>query len=180
MDVTQTLGSVLIVGGCGFLGHRIAKSLLQNHASSDISVLDVRTDRKRLPRISLYNGDMCSKSVVQSIFAHVKPQVIFHTAYPPAHAHNLDFFMKVNVQGTRNLLECAQEVQIDAAFVYRIQSTTSLTLTRALRFSAYLSKNIPTITAKLWLNPSASKPNATTARCPQEQSAHPACLAKTI
>ena len=118
MDVTQTLGSVLIVGGCGFLGHRIAKSLLQKHASSDISVLDVRTDRKRLPGISYYDGDICSKSVVQSILAHVKPQVIFHTASPPAHAHNLNFFMKVNVLGTRNLLECAQEMQTVVGFVY--------------------------------------------------------------
>ena len=111
------MGAILVVGGCGFLGHHIVKRLLETHAATDIFVLDIRTD-KRLPNISYYEGDISSKSVVQSVFAQTKPRVIFHTASPPAFFHSKDFFMRVNVVGTRNLLESAKEVNTVIAFVY--------------------------------------------------------------
>lgn len=119
MDANQFMEPILVVGGCGFLGHQIVKRLRETYPSTAISVLDIRTDSKRHPSISYYDGDIRSKSVVQSIFGKVKPQVVFHTASPPASPNsNLNFFMEVNVRGTRNLLECAQEVRTVLAFVY--------------------------------------------------------------
>ena len=123
IDVTHCLGSVLVIGGYGFLGHRIARTLLETHASNNISVLDLRTDRNRLRSISYYKGDICSRSDIQSTFARVKAQVIFHTASPPAPFDSLDLFMRVNILGTRNLLECAQEGQTVVAFVYTSSAT---------------------------------------------------------
>ena len=102
MDVTRSLGSILVVRAYRFLGHRIAKILLRTNTSNDLSVLGLRTDRDRLPKFSYHEGGICSKSNIRSIFARVKPQVIFHIASPLAPLQSLDLFMKVNVLGTRN------------------------------------------------------------------------------
>ena len=117
-DLMPSLGSTLVVGGCGFLGHQIAKTLLENHTSNDISVLDIKTDRNRLPGVNYYDGDICSKSDILSVLTRIQPKVIFHTASPPAPAGNLDLFMRVNVLGTRNLLECSQDTRTVLAFIY--------------------------------------------------------------
>jgi sterol-4alpha-carboxylate 3-dehydrogenase (decarboxylating) len=118
MDPEQSLGSVLVVGGCGFLGHQIVKRLLETDICTDISVLDIRTDRNRLLNVTYFDGDICSESAVLSVFDRVRAQVVFHTASPPALSRDLGFYIKVNVGGTRNLLECVRAVKTVRAFVY--------------------------------------------------------------
>lgn len=117
-DTKQYLGHVLVVGGCGFLGHEIIKQLLDSHAANAVSVVDVRTDRNQVPKVAYHNGDISSKGDVQAIFDRIKPEVIFHTASPPAVARDKDLFSRVNVDGTRNLVECALSTESTKAFVY--------------------------------------------------------------
>ncbi len=118
MAARQNLGSVLVVGDCGFLGHRIVAQLIDSDATTKISVLALKIDRNRNPNVSYHAGDISSKSNVQSIFNRIRPQIVIHTASPPPFAHNMDFLMRVNVEGTRNLLVSAQEVGSVVAFVY--------------------------------------------------------------
>lgn len=112
------LKSVLIIGGCGFLGHRIVTEILSSHAAKTITVLDLRTSHDRVPGVTYHNGDITSKSSLQSIFSQVRPQVVIHTASPPALAHDLDLYTKVNVEGTKNLIECSLATEETVAFVY--------------------------------------------------------------
>lgn len=112
----QELGSVLVVGGCGFLGRHIVSELLEL-TTAEVSVLDVRTDRNRLPSVTYHEGDISSVKDVLSVFHHVRPTVIFHTASPSIFVRSMSFFLKINVDGTRNLLECAHTVGVKA-FVY--------------------------------------------------------------
>ncbi len=118
MAARQNLGSVLVVGGCGFLGHRIVAQLIDSDATTKISVLDLKIDRNRNRNVSYHAGDISSKSNVQSIFNQIRPQIVIHTTSPPPFAHNMDFLMRVNVEGTRNLLVSAQEVGSVMTFVY--------------------------------------------------------------
>lgn len=114
------LVSVLVVGGCGFLGHHIVSQLLEKFPSARISVLDLRTAHNRFPSVSYYDGDITSVEAVQHILGRVGPQVIIHTASPVV----ADFkgsptlYYKVNVDGTRILLECAGQIGCVRAFVY--------------------------------------------------------------
>lgn len=39
--------------------------------------------------------------------AKERPEVIFHTASPPAGLADLELYMRVNVEGTRRVVECA-------------------------------------------------------------------------
>lgn len=118
MAARHNLGSVLVVLGCGFLGHRIFAQLIDSDATTKISFLDLKIDHNRNPNVSYHAGDISSKSNVQSIFNQIRPQIVIHTASPPPFAHNMDLLIRVNVEGTRNLLVSAQEVGSVVASVY--------------------------------------------------------------
>lgn len=116
----KSLGSVLVIGGCGFLGHHIV-SQLQESYSAQVSVFDIRTDRNRVPSISYYDGDLTSENDVTRVLQKVKPNVIIHTASPAFVADDgrtKSVYKKVNVDGTRNLIELAGKSGCVKAFVY--------------------------------------------------------------
>ena len=113
----QPFGSVLVVGGCGFLGHHIVSQLL-DVSSTKVLVLDLHTDRNRLPEVAYYDGDITSSEAVKSVLEKTKPEVIIHTASPTVTSSNATLYHKVNVDGTRTLLECAGQVSSTKAFIY--------------------------------------------------------------
>ena len=121
---SKSLGSVLVTGGCGFLGHHIVSQLLESKSNNNarrVSVLDLRTDRNRLPSVSYYDGDITSEAIVGRILEEVKPDVIIHTASPVPFddSNNSDaLYRKVNIDGTRNLLDLAAKSGCVKAFVY--------------------------------------------------------------
>ena len=113
------LGSVLVIGGCGFLGHHIVQQLV-SESSTTVSVLDLRTTRNRVSGVTYYDGDITSESSVRDVLAKAKPQVIIHTASPVAAGANIShaIFDRVNIGGTENLLLRAAECPSVKAFVY--------------------------------------------------------------
>ena len=119
------LGNVLVIGGCGFLGHHIVNHILSSYTST-LFVLDFRTARNRQPNVTYYDADITSTASVSSVFEEVKPNVIIHTASPAAATGGSgsetpaakSMFYKVNVEGTKNLLDCAAKVGTVKAFVY--------------------------------------------------------------
>ena len=116
--MTSQLNSVLVVGGCGFLGHHIISQLLETHTKTLVSVLDLRTTRNRFPKVDYYDGDITSPTEVAAILAKARPQVVIHTASPAAIQVNPGLFDRVNVRGTENLLRCAGESGTVKAFVF--------------------------------------------------------------
>ncbi|KAL8678587.1 MAG: hypothetical protein Q9186_005090 [Xanthomendoza sp. 1 TL-2023] len=126
----KSLGSVLVIGGCGFLGSHIVRQLLDSY-SSTVSVLDLRTTSNRYPNVSYNDGDITSISSLRPILTSIKPNVIIHTASPAAVSDNKklhqgkarSLFHNVNVNGTRNLLELASEIGSVKAFIYTSSSS---------------------------------------------------------
>ncbi|MCJ1346005.1 erg26, C-3 sterol dehydrogenase [Peltigera leucophlebia] len=114
----STSGPVLVVGGCGFLGHHVVTQLL--NSDHHVSILDIDTTRNRFPGPSTtyYDGDISSFSDLLVILRSIKPHVIIHTASVVEAAGHPALFHKVNVEGTRNLLECARQIGSVKAFVY--------------------------------------------------------------
>ena len=114
--------SYLVVGGCGFLGHHIVSQLLDTH-TAQVFVLDLRTDRNRLSGAQYYNADLTSEKEVLDVLRKVKPAVVMHTASPLAINDNRPLFDRVNVGGTKNLLDCCASAGGVKAFVFTSSSS---------------------------------------------------------
>ncbi|KAJ6186771.1 hypothetical protein N7519_008072 [Penicillium mononematosum] len=154
---TLELGNVLVVGGCGFLGWHIVDHLLNFPSETDpsyalpkpvgdarfeyptlgsrypdyhstVSVVDLRTTNNRLPGAKYYDGDITSVDSMLEVFRAVKPDLVIHTASPSMIEGNKPLLHKVNVEGTRTLLEVAGGEHGDwggkcKAFVYTSSSS---------------------------------------------------------
>lgn len=118
-------GPVLVVGGCGLLGRSVVEDLLRscNVPQPQIAVLDLEIDRNPHPAVSYYEGDISDGKKVLAVLEKVKPEVILHHASPQPWAYDYDYYTKVNVEGTRNLVEYARKVGITKAFVYTSSSS---------------------------------------------------------
>lgn len=117
-SIHQTLGTVVVVGGCGFLGSHIVSYIARRHPQTRIAVLDLRTNSNRhtSSTVSYHDGDITDAAAMQTFFAQIKPDAVIHTASPhfnlPAAIHD-----KVNVEGTKILLKASQDAGVKA-FVY--------------------------------------------------------------
>jgi nucleoside-diphosphate-sugar epimerase len=108
MASNQLIKSAVVVGGCGSLGHKLVRALLELTPAPQVSVFDLRTTQNRYPSVEYYDVDISNKDEVYTALRKAHPQVVFHTASPPPSLLDLDLYMKVNVEGTRNLLDGAK------------------------------------------------------------------------
>ena len=118
----KTLGKVLVIGGCGFLGHHIVDLLLESYKCT-ISVLDLRTTRNRRPdsdNVQYFDGDITSLESILPIFEKIKPDIVIHTASPAAIGESSEsktklrnaMYKKVNVGGTQCVIEACQKTAV--------------------------------------------------------------------
>lgn len=117
------LSPVIITGGCGFVGSHLAEGLLAENPNCQIHVIDLDTTRNQVPGVHYHTCDITSSAEVQSIFAKMKPQTVFHAASPDPLVLNPARFRSVNIDGIRNLLEAAKTTKSVKAFVYTSTSS---------------------------------------------------------
>lgn len=119
------MDSVLVIGGCGGLGHHIVKQLLEKNDASNVTVFDLGTERNVISGVKYIKGDLGSLDDVRNALQEVKPQVIFHTASPlPMGQKNTEkLYERVNIEGTRFLLESISELDCVKALVYTSSSS---------------------------------------------------------
>ncbi|KAF2025831.1 hypothetical protein EK21DRAFT_75509 [Setomelanomma holmii] len=127
-----SLGKVVVVGGCGFLGSHIVNYIVERHPQTQVAVLDLRTsaNRNASPNVSYHDADITDLAAITKIFSQIKPDAVVHTASPHFNLKP-EIHDKVNVGGTKNLLKAAQDAGVKA-FVYTSSASVILNATDPL------------------------------------------------
>lgn len=110
---------ILITGGCGFIGSNFTLDWLLNE-KEPVVVLDKLTYAGNLnnlsslsthPNFSFVKGDINDASLVKSLLAQHKPRAVLNFAaesHVDRSIHDPESFIRTNINGTFNLLECAK------------------------------------------------------------------------
>ena len=108
--------SILVTGGCGFIGSNFIQHTLQKYSKVNIINLDKLTYAGRISNLSsvpkgrhvFIEGDICNKDLVDSLFKKYKFESVIHFAAESHVDRSIDGpeeFVNTNILGTLNLLE---------------------------------------------------------------------------
>ena len=130
---------VLIVGGAGFIGSNLVKKLMRggyqpfvydNFSSGRIANL------KFLSKARIIKGDILDHKKIASCVKKIQPNIIFHLAaihYIPDCNKNPQRTLKVNVGGTRNILEAISTLNAKPFFIFISSSAVYANSSSALK-----------------------------------------------
>jgi sterol-4alpha-carboxylate 3-dehydrogenase (decarboxylating) len=89
------IGSALVIGGCGFLGHHVVKTLLAEPTCTSVAVMSRSPFKRRFSNVTYHLGDITKSEHVDNLICQLKPNVIVNTASPHAyidHEHAHEYF----------------------------------------------------------------------------------------
>ena len=107
--------TVLVTGGSGGLASQILR-LFSQHGCKQLHSVDLRQPACPLDGVEYHTGDLTDLEAMRRIFHHAKPDVVIHTASPKFDTPNRILY-KVNVEGTKTLIQVSKEVGT-RSFVY--------------------------------------------------------------
>ncbi|KAL8687904.1 MAG: hypothetical protein Q9218_006053 [Villophora microphyllina] len=111
--------TILVVGGCGFVGFHVVKALLEEQVWS-VHVISRNPSRNQIKGANYHIGSLSSLGQLQAAFAKIQPDVVIHAASPVSAGNSGGErqFRETNVHGTRNLLNVAISTGHVRAFIY--------------------------------------------------------------
>jgi sterol-4alpha-carboxylate 3-dehydrogenase (decarboxylating) len=116
----QSIGSALVIGGCGFVGFHIVQHLLKDSRCGQITVVSRNPKENRLDGISYVQLDLTNAQSVKQVIDEINPEVIFHVAAPRAVDGYSDesIFFRTIVEGTQNVIQAATANKAVKALVF--------------------------------------------------------------
>ncbi|XP_037118055.1 sterol-4-alpha-carboxylate 3-dehydrogenase, decarboxylating [Syngnathus acus] len=96
-----------VIGGSGFLGRHLVEKLLERGYT--VAVFDIRQNFE-IPGVSFHQGDLCD---LQALLPALKSvSLVFHCASPSPASDDRGLFERVNIQGTRTVIQACIEVGV--------------------------------------------------------------------
>jgi nucleoside-diphosphate-sugar epimerase len=117
---------VLILGGGGFLGSRLAKELIQNGGLTGgeiarLTMVDIAFAEDRLPdsRVEYIQGDFSNEETITNLLQQ-QPDVIFHLAaiVSGEAEKNFDLGMRINFHASLQILELCRKLALHPRIVF--------------------------------------------------------------
>ncbi|MFK8183024.1 MAG: D-erythronate dehydrogenase [Phormidesmis sp.] len=112
---------ILITGGAGFLGQRLAQRLLEKPDLQSLTLADVALPSALThhPKVNVIQADLTDLQAAQSLVSEQLTAVYHLAAVVSGQAEaNFDLGMAVNVDGTRHLLEAVRHQAPGAQFIF--------------------------------------------------------------
>ncbi|KAI4191166.1 MAG: hypothetical protein L6R41_000303 [Letrouitia leprolyta] len=148
-ESTAKLGSVLIVGGAGFVGYQIAKVFLEQANCSALAVLSRHPFQNTLQGVSYHTGDLLCPSELRRTIEEICPEIIIHCASLPSTTGRVRAHHESIVGGTSTLLNIARTVPSVKVFIY----TSSTTIARG-HSHVNLDETAPSVDLEdTWVHP---------------------------
>ncbi|MEM5871906.1 MAG: NAD(P)-dependent oxidoreductase [Candidatus Aenigmatarchaeota archaeon] len=98
---------LLVTGATGFLGSNLMKSLSKKREDIRILVLDVEKAKKMYPKFEIVKGDITKPETLKHVGKDV--DIVIHLAGIVSYTKPKDLIFKINVEGTKNILEECKE-----------------------------------------------------------------------
>lgn len=119
---------VAVIGGSGFVGRAITSMLIES-GESDVVSIDLAPSPFADRRVAFVRADIADRRSITAALARDGPVPKFKSvflvaavlSYMDRHPHQLEKSMRVNVQGTRNVLDACRSLDIP----YIVQTSTS-------------------------------------------------------
>ena len=110
---------ILITGGGGFIGSRLAAALKARHPSAQVNLLDVAFPEAIKPEFNCLEGDVASPMVIEKALG-ADTDSVYHLAAVVSGGAEADFDLgyRVNLDGTRALLEACRKLAAPPKFVF--------------------------------------------------------------
>ncbi|XP_068596661.1 sterol-4-alpha-carboxylate 3-dehydrogenase, decarboxylating [Brachionichthys hirsutus] len=96
-----------VIGGSGFLGRHLVEKLLDRGYT--VSVFDIRKSYE-LPGVAFYRGDLCDQQALLPALEAVS--LVFHCASPAPACDDRELFKRVNIDGTRTVIQACTEAGV--------------------------------------------------------------------
>ncbi len=111
--MSRNNGRVLITGGAGRVGLTVCRTFMENGYRVrvfDLGTAHNRKEIKELPgEVEIFWGDVAQKESVRQAMEYVDAVVHMAAVLPPLSYENKELAQRVNVEGTRNLIEVIKE-----------------------------------------------------------------------
>lgn len=115
---------ILVTGASGRVGYRVLSQLVWNHPEYQINAFDLKTKKsvKRLTefgnKVAVVYGDITDAESVRKICTDVDIAIHLAAIIPPLAEDDPGFANKVNVEGTRNIVQQLERYSPNAFLMY--------------------------------------------------------------
>jgi len=146
---------LLVTGGAGFIGSNFIRHIMSSHPDAEVINLDILTYAGNLnnlkmiekdPHYTFIKGDICNPDIINAVLDRHMVDAIVHFA---AESHvdrsitNASAFVRTNLLGTHNLLECARTHAIPKFIHISTDEVYGSTMKGSFRETDILSPSSP-------------------------------------
>lgn len=119
METPQpSIGTVLVTGGCGFLGSHIVEAFLEEPSCFRVVVVTRNPDRHHhYPNVEYHPADVTDCIAMQHALNTVKPDVVIHNV-AGTYTGKLKDAKRITIDATKSLLDLSAQIPETKAFIF--------------------------------------------------------------